>query len=450
MIRLAVQRRGILAMVAMTLALAMTLGFSATAQAASITSATWNDAGYVRVGVTEIPSAGCVLYRSGGGATDKKIATMNSSYYSDDSVGENTTYSYYVRPKVWQGSTLVEGEKSAVVSVTTGTKASSASDPDPDPDSGSTSDSSTVSVTQKCSVSYFSMFSKTPLKAVATINVGEGSYSQYGSTHTGSTYYVELLRNGKKVASKMGNEGQIVFEFDTAVSYAKKDTFVAKAYMVVDGTKYAGGTKTTSKQSCKLGKCKPKATKVSAKQAYVSWNKVDGATKYQVYLGSEVVKTVGASKTGYMVKKAGAGKATYKVIPLIQADGKTYKGKSGTAKPKANLKKFPKASINPKDYDWKTCKFVIRQVKLSGSTYAITGYAINSRIFTLQKYKTLDISITVGGKTVAHKKFKNLKVNAGNYKAKKMTLKIKGKAGADLANGDAHYKTSAKPVWPVD
>jgi len=450
MVRLVVRQRGVLAIAAILLAFAAMLGFAATAQAASIMSATWNEGGYVRVSITEVPSAGCVLYRSGGGATDKKLAIISSSSYSDDTVEESTTYTYYVRPRKYEGSTLVEGAKSVAVSVTTGTKASTTPDPDPDPDPGSSGDSSAMSVTKKCTVSYFSMFSKTPLKAVATINVGEGEYKQGSSTYTGDTYYVELLRNGKKVASKTGDAGQVVFEFKTAVSYAQKDTFVAKTYMVVDGKKYAGGTKTTSKQSCKLATCKPKATKVSAKQAYVSWGKVNGATKYRVYLGAKAVKTVGASKTGYMVKKAGAGKATYKVIPLIKADGKTHKGKSATAKPKANQKKFPKASIKPKDYDWKTCKFVIREVKLSGSTYTITGYAINSRIFTLQKYKSLDIKITVGGKTVAHKKFKNLKVNAGNYKAKKMTLKIKGKAGADLANGGAHYTTSAVPVWPVD
>lgn len=58
----------------------------------------------------------------------------------------------------------------------------------------------------------------------------------------------------------------------------------------------------------------------------------------------------------------------------------------------------------------------------------------------------MTVIIKAGGKTVAKKTYKNYKLNLKGRKSKKITLKIKGKAGADLYNLGG-YSTTATPEW---
>lgn len=88
------------------------------------------------------------------------------------------------------------------------------------------------------------------------------------------------------------------------------------------------------------------------------------------------------------------------------------------------------------------------RVELKGGTYVVTGYAVNNRIFKMNKYSKLSISMTADGKKAFNKTYKNLKVGVGASKSKKMTLKIKGKAGRDLANGSVYLTVTEKPKWP--
>ena len=77
----------------------------------------------------------------------------------------------------------------------------------------------------------------------------------------------------------------------------------------------------------------------------------------------------------------------------------------------------------------------------------MTGYALNHRIFKVKKYKSLRIGLKVDGKKAFSKKFKNVKLNIGKEKKKKLTFKIKGKAGKDLANGSLYLTVGQDPDW---
>ena len=73
---------------------------------------------------------------------------------------------------------------------------------------------------------------------------------------------------------------------------------------------------------------------------------------------------------------------------------------------------------------------------MSGRTYTVTGWGKNYSKYTkLKKFKSIKITIYCDGKIVAKKTIKNKKMNLKPQSSKKLTFKIKGKAGADLRNG---------------
>lgn len=191
-------------------------------------------------------------------------------------------------------------------------------------------------------------------------------------------------------------------------------------------------------------------TKINANQVGISWNNVDGVEKYDIYKGSTKVATVDGSKDYYTYKKKGAGKGSYKVVAKISEtiDGKTTEYTNAdlckASTPKANVKKFNSTS-DVGEWAMK-CYFRVSSVKLTGKTYTVTGYAVNKRYFTCLKWKKMTVVIKAGGKTVAKKTYKNYKLNLKGRKSKKITFKIKGKAGADLYNLGG-YSTTATPDW---
>ena len=94
-----------------------------------------------------------------------------------------------------------------------------------------------------------------------------------------------------------------------------------------------------------------------------------------------------------------------------------------------------------------TCPFRMSKISLSGKTYTITGYAVNNRIWKMQLYKKLSLSLYVDGKKAFKKTLKNVKVNVGPSSSKKITVKVKGKAGMDLRNGVLYRSVSQTPKW---
>jgi hypothetical protein len=176
----------------------------------------------------------------------------------------------------------------------------------------------------------------------------------------------------------------------------------------------------------------------------VYWSSVSGATGHMVYMGSKKVKTTNAKTFKYTCSKKKAAKYKFKVIPYCEST--SNKGTSEIKKPVKNQCTF-NVSTNYASKSYATAEYVIKKVALSGKTYTITGYCLNNRIFKMAKYKKLVVMISINGKTIAKKTYKNLKVNAKPKSTKKIVLKIKGKAGKDLAYGGASYHVTFSPKW---
>ena len=191
-------------------------------------------------------------------------------------------------------------------------------------------------------------------------------------------------------------------------------------------------------------------TKISGKKAGLKWPKVVGATGYKVYKGNKMIKHLGKKKTAYIFKGKGAGTAKYRVAAEIKVPGvrKPIAGpKSKAKKGKANSRSY---SGNGSTYkmNYGKAQFRPKKISLKGNTYTITFYAVNSRIYKLLRFKKMDITLYCNGKKVAHKVFKNYKVNLKQNRSKKCTVKIKGKGGVDFRNASGktiHW--SVTPYW---
>ena len=252
-------------------------------------------------------------------------------------------------------------------------------------------------------------------------------------------------------------QGNTVIINDYLAYYGSKEVTVKIPYVGSTAFKYrfydsvTGATtawRTVNASSIKLAKPTLSVTKIAAGSAGLSWDAVKGATGYKVYKGKKLVKTLGAGKTKYVYKKKKAGTAKYSVSAVIKSAGKTYEGpKSKAKKGKANFRKYS-GSKNYNSVKYGVAPFSIIKIELSGNTYTITGYVLNNRMFKMLKYKKLEITLFCDGKKVAHKKWKNLKVNCKDYASKKLVLKIKGKGGKDFRNATGTtYNASWTPYW---
>ena len=291
---------------------------------------------------------------------------------------------------------------------------------------------------------------KSFLKKNFTIGLnGYGTYRLNDESDVYTTYkkIVKLYRNGKLVGTQKTEGYEVVFK-NIPVSYGKNDTFKAALFMDIEDVEVAGPTTTFKTTSEKVPNIKAFATKISAKKAYLRWQIVNGVTGYYIYMGKKKVKTVGAKTNKKMITKKKAGKSKFKVIPFVKVSGKVYKSSSNAAKPKKNQVKWSR-NLSVKSYGYATCPFVVTKISLSGKTYTVTGYALNNRMWKVKKYKSLTVGLRVDGKKAFNKKFKNKKLNIKEYKKKKIVLKIKGKAGADLANGSVSLSVGQNPDWGV-
>ncbi|MBQ8151199.1 MAG: fibronectin type III domain-containing protein [Firmicutes bacterium] len=260
----------------------------------------------------------------------------------------------------------------------------------------------------------------------------------------------EVSPKSKTILNKsLGYGGQ--YWDSVPISYTAKASFKYRLYYTDSSGKETASTswKTVTVSSSKLSKPSISVTKISAKKAGLKWSSVTGATGYKVYCNGKVVKTLGKTTT-YIYSKKGAGKAKYKVAPII----KTSVMKSASAGPASAQKK---GAANKKSFNVNTnlasvkygnAPFRISKVSLSGSTYTITGYVVNNRIFDMLYYQKLKITIKSNGKTIASKTLKKVKkAKCKHDKVKKITIKIKGKSGYDLRNGSISYTTNATPYW---
>lgn len=261
--------------------------------------------------------------------------------------------------------------------------------------------------------------------------------SSYGDTG------FEIWKDGAVIRSAI-RDGYI--NYNCPISETAASSFKARAFVTIKGKKmYSPFTVTKSVVSGKIGKVSSVVvTKISNKQVGIGWNTVDGAQSYNVYKGNKLIKSTKSNY--YKYKGKGAGKGRYRVEAVRKVGSNLYKTQSASVKPKANQKTFSN-SINYNSYTWRTCPFIIKKISLKGSTYTITGYACNNRIFTMKKYAKLSIAIKCNNKQVAKKTYRNLSMNVGGYSSKKKVLKIKGKPGQDLLNKNGGWSTTRKEVW---
>ena len=291
---------------------------------------------------------------------------------------------------------------------------------------------------------------------IDTYIIGNVEYytSSPSDVATVSVKTLRLIRNGKKykdVTSFTDVSGKKYAGINSVpLSYGAKDTFKLQAIAKVAGVDTVVAEKTFTATSKKMPTNKVYAIKLSANKVLLRWTKISYATGYKIYMGKKKIKTVKKGTTyKAVVSKKKIGKAKLRVIPYIVSGGKTYNGKSTTAKPKANVRNFKKNSLNPKDYEYMTARFIVRKVSLKGKTYTVTGYAVNTRIFALKKFKKLNIKIKSHGKVVANKTFKNYKVKVSPMGKKKIVLKIKGKANQDIVYGGG-WQSNTDDKWVVD
>ena len=299
--------------------------------------------------------------------------------------------------------------------------------------SGSSSSSGSTTPKTSLSEAQVLIYSVTP--GVATI-------SMTGHAHG---IGVEVYKGSKRVAKKLlGYYGNSTVT--TPIPYDKKTTF---KYRVTTYGKYPSAWKKKTISSAKLKKSSLTVTKISKTKAGLKWKKVAGATGYRIYKGKKLIKTLGKKKNTFIYSGKGAGSAKYQVQAIRKISAKkTASGpKSKAKKGLANVRTY-NFSGSTSGMRYGKANFRPKKITLSGNTYTISGYAVNSRIFKLIKFKKLDITILCNGKKVAHKNFKNYRVNINQDRSKKITLKVRGKGGVDFRNATGTtIRWSVTPYW---
>ncbi|MBR2674021.1 MAG: hypothetical protein IKE52_00995 [Mogibacterium sp.] len=257
---------------------------------------------------------------------------------------------------------------------------------------------------------------------------------------------IKLYSNGTLVGTQKNSNYNTTFT-NVPVKYGTDNTVTVQLCLELDGMTIDSKPKSFTVPAESLGTPTAYATKISSKQVALSWTTVQGATGYEIYKGSKKVKTVGDINR-YTVKGKGAGKSKYRVVAILNQDGQVYKGSSSnTVKPQKNEIKFNRSVVYTST-SYATCPFRITKISLNGSTYTVTGYAVNNRIFKMKRYKNLRVGLYVNGKKAFNKKYKSRSVNCRASGSKKIVLKVKGKKGVDLRNGGTiTYIEGGTPVW---
>ena len=277
-------------------------------------------------------------------------------------------------------------------------------------------------------------------------------YLQYICEDSGKEYtsyddiYIRLERGSKsKIIDDQKLTGSSVKFKNVTLKIGKNESFTTRLYFYYGPQELSIVFPFTASAE-KLSKNYTYATKISNNMAIVRWTGISGASGYYVYQGSKRVKKVKASVRKVTIKRKNAGKAKFKVIPFVKSSGKIVKGKSTKMKAKSNSFST-NVSTNYKNYSYGKGQVVLKNVKSSGRKYTITCYAINNRIFKLQKYRKITVKIYADGKCVASKTVKNLNVNMKPNSSKKLTFTVKKGKYGDLRHGTVSYSLSYDPYW---
>ena len=179
-----------------------------------------------------------------------------------------------------------------------------------------------------------------------------------GKTYTSDDFFVRLIDTD---TSEVLQEEQLVSNKvlfkNVKLSYTTERHLRAKLCFYLGDSVIEGPAFSFSDKAEKLTKNYTYATKLGKNKAFVRWSGTYGASGYYVYQGSKKVKTIKkGSITHTIIKRKGAGKAKFKVVPYVKSGGKTVKGKSTKAKAKANTAKWAH-SMNVQSYAWPSCRY---------------------------------------------------------------------------------------------
>ena len=206
-----------------------------------------------------------------------------------------------------------------------------------------------------------------------------------------------------------------------------------------------------------------KSTGTSMKQTKISFSTTISEDLQYYYSGVEVwkngklYKTLGNNVTSFTDNVTYGATNKYKLRSFYKVGGETkysdftseisgksytYTKTSSTAKPKANAKSYS-GSVSAGSYKPYREIFVVKKITYSGSKLQVTGYFINTHLYSTKIRTKVTIKDgngkTLGSTTVTSK-------NLGSKKNQKVTFTMKAKKVVDIPNTGIMYSTSTREV----
>lgn len=339
---------------------------------------------------------GYYIYRktSGGKYSLIKTITAGSTVtYTDTKLAFNTAYAYIVAPIIKLNGVTYKGTQSSAVSAKTTL--------------------ATPKISAVKNVNY-----KTLQIAWGKIS-GASGYEIYRSNSSGSGY---------KLVKRIASGGTVSYK-DTTVTPNTTHYYRVRAYRTVNGKRVYGSFSTVNKGKSMFTQVT--GVKVKAKDyttLNLSWNKVSGATKYQIYYstsknsGYKGLATV--TSNSYSWKKPNCGTTYYFMIRAVKvekgkniygtyctaASGKTTIGKPTVSAAKKNYSSITvswKKVAGAQKYDvyWATSKngTYKKLSTVTGTSYTHTGRTLGTtyyyKVRAIRQKSTSAFSSVVSAKT---------------------------------------------------
>lgn len=257
------------------------------------------------------------VYRKEGNGKYALLSTVSGLAYKDSNLKEGTKYSYYVIPVMPFYGEVAKGEKSNVILLEIPKKIVS--------DKESNNDKPVKPTVPEVRLSGNKLISVKTVK----YNKVKLTWNKVASA-TGYEIYRSKTKNGtyKKVATV--NSGSTVNKTIVATT-GTKFYYKVKAFKKSSSSMVYSSYSNVLSAKTKLGKpILSKIIKKTSKSVKLTWKKLDGASRYEIYMktGSEgkykKIKTVSSGKTTFTKTKLTKGKKYSFKIKAYNKAGKVY------------------------------------------------------------------------------------------------------------------------------
>ncbi|MBR3785649.1 MAG: hypothetical protein IKJ77_04530 [Firmicutes bacterium] len=257
-------------------------------------------------------------------------------------------------------------------------------------------------------------------------------------------YTVYRKTSADNTWKKIGTREELYSEYehtliDKNVPYGVTATYMIVAPVASEDEDYetytwvaASGEKSMKSAKAKAPKLKVSTT-TSSKALKLSWNKVNGASGYEIYAANSKngkykrVKIIKSGKTTSWTHtglKTGA-KKYYKIKSFGKRNGKKYysdfSGKVYKKVTKNQKTWSPSTSFD--DYGGPVLRK--KSVSYVNGKLQYKALVLNDRIFYANKFNWIRISIYADGKLIGQQKFYNKPINMDAYDMKYMTFTLK-------------------------